>query len=754
MRSITVSFLLICILHTAVAQNLSTLTIQVMSNKEPLEYTSVGIQSTGKGGATDETGTLILQQIPYGSYKIIASRVGYGSRSVWVTLDAPEHFVTVDLIESTTSLDEVVVSGTMQEISKMESTVPVDVYSPKFFKANPAPSVFESMSNINGVRPQINCNVCNTGDIHINGLEGPYTMVLIDGMPIVSGLSSVYGLTGIPQSLIERVEIVKGPASTLYGSEAVGGLINLITKTPERAPMLSADAFVTSWGEVSSDIGLKFRATRKLQSIVGIHYFNYQNPIDKNGDNFTDLTLQNRLSVFNKWTMQRPGNRQFNLAGRYVYEDRWGGEMQWTTKNRGGQEVYGESIYTRRWEIFGTYQLPTSEKVDYQFSANGHQQDSYYGDLSFAAQQSILFQQLTWRKDWSTKHHLLLGLAYRYTYYNDNTTATATGSVTHLPGAFVQDEIQLNTQNKFLFGLRYDHNSLHGNILTPRFNYKWNSPNKKTILRWSIGNGYRVANVFTEDHAALTGARDVVFDGELNPERSWNSNINFVKNIITSSNAFIGIDASAFYTFFNNRIVPDYETNPNQIIYGNLDGTATSKGLSINLDLSWSHGLTALVGMTWMDVTLTENGQSRRQLLTERFSGVWSLGYTFGASLISLDYTGNLYGPMRLPLLGELDPRDEYSPWFSIQNIQVTKKYLNGLEIYGGIKNLLNFTPPANSIARAHDPFDEQVSFDTNGDVIATASNPYALTFDPSYVYAPNQGVRVFFGVRYTLSPI
>ncbi|PIB37353.1 TonB-dependent receptor [Reichenbachiella sp. 5M10] len=725
-----------------------------MSNKEPLEYTSVGIQSTGKGGATDETGTLILQQIPYGSYKIIASRVGYGSRSVWVTLDAPEHFVTVDLIESTTSLDEVVVSGTMQEISKMESTVPVDVYSPKFFKANPAPSVFESMSNINGVRPQINCNVCNTGDIHINGLEGPYTMVLIDGMPIVSGLSSVYGLTGIPQSLIERVEIVKGPASTLYGSEAVGGLINLITKTPERAPMLSADAFVTSWGEVSSDIGLKFRATRKLQSIVGIHYFNYQNPIDKNGDNFTDLTLQNRLSVFNKWTMQRPGNRQFNLAGRYVYEDRWGGEMQWTTKNRGGQEVYGESIYTRRWEIFGTYQLPTSEKVDYQFSANGHQQDSYYGDLSFAAQQSILFQQLTWRKDWSTKHHLLLGLAYRYTYYNDNTTATATGSVTHLPGAFVQDEIQLNTQNKFLFGLRYDHNSLHGNILTPRFNYKWNSPNKKTILRWSIGNGYRVANVFTEDHAALTGARDVVFDGELNPERSWNSNINFVKNIITSSNAFIGIDASAFYTFFNNRIVPDYETNPNQIIYGNLDGTATSKGLSINLDLSWSHGLTALVGMTWMDVTLTENGQSRRQLLTERFSGVWSLGYTFGASLISLDYTGNLYGPMRLPLLGELDPRDEYSPWFSIQNIQVTKKYLNGLEIYGGIKNLLNFTPPANSIARAHDPFDEQVSFDTNGDVIATASNPYALTFDPSYVYAPNQGVRVFFGVRYTLSPI
>ena len=101
-----------------------------------------------------------------------------------------------------------------------------------FSERNPTPSIFESLQNVNGIRPQLNCNVCNTGDIHINGLEGPYTFVLIDGMPIVSGLSTVYGLSGIPQSLIERVEIVKGPASTLYGSEAVGGIINIITKQP------------------------------------------------------------------------------------------------------------------------------------------------------------------------------------------------------------------------------------------------------------------------------------------------------------------------------------------------------------------------------------------------------------------------------------------------------------------------------------------------------------------------------------------
>ena len=719
---------------------------KITSGGDVLSYANIYLKKTKIGTSSNENGVYELKNIPKGNYTLIVSSIGYQTKFEKISLDSNQKLIKNFSLSENNSLEEIVISGTLRPVAKSNSPVPVEVYSNTFFKKNPTPSIFESLQNVNGVRPQLNCNVCNTGDIHINGLEGPYTFVLIDGMPIVSGLSTVYGLTGIPQALIERVEVVKGPASTLYGSEAVGGIINIITKKPSNAPVLSTDILSSSWGEINTDIGLRYKLSEKTQGLLGVNYFNYQNRIDNNNDGFTDLTLQNRISFFNKINIERKNNKVFTIAGRYVYEDRWGGEMDWTKEFRGTDVKYGESIYTNRWETFGTYQLPTSENISFQFSANGHYQNSFYGTDSYNAEQVIGFGQFIYNKQLAEKHDLLLGLAYRYTFYEDNTFATLEQdgitnkpSVTHLPGFFIQDEIALNTQNKLLLGARWDYNSLHGSILSPRVNYKWNSKNKSDILRVSVGNGFRVANVFTEDHAALTGAREVEFDGELDPETSWNANINYVKKISTE-NSFITFDASAFYTYFNNRILPDYETDPNKIIYANLNGYSVSKGVSLNTDILFTNGLSINAGATLMDVSITENDIKTRQLLTESFSGVWSISYKFNSNF-SVDYTGNLYGPMRLPLLGENDIRAANSPWFSIQNIQMTKKFTNSWELYGGVKNLLDFTPAANSINNASNPFNIGID---------TAQNP-ELAFDPSYVHASNQGIRAFAGLRFTL---
>lgn len=727
----------------------------VLTSKDKIiEFANVGLVGTVYGTLTNEKGFFELKDIKPGMYNLQISAIGFKRYQQNITVKNGDNLkLNVNVESSTSQLNEVVITGTLKEVSIMESAVPIEVYTPAYFKKNPTPALFESLQIVNGVRPQINCSVCNTGDIHINGMEGPYTMVTIDGMPIVGGLASVYGLNGIPNSMIEQMEVVKGPASTLYGSEAVGGLINVITKSPERAPDFSFDVFGTTWGEINTDVSVKFKLNEKISSMVGLNYFNYSIPKDNNGDNFTDVTLQDRISLFNKWSFKRKNDRQASIGLRYIYEDRWGGEMDWTPEFRGGDSLYGESIYTSRFEIIGKYQLPVKETIISSFSLSNHNQDSRYGNTSYIAQQNIAFGQLFWDKTIMDVHNFVLGTALRYNYYDDNTSATFSSDTINpinkpenylLPGVFLQDEISLNEKNKLLFGLRYDYDSRHGSILTPRANYKW-SVNDNNIIRLSFGTGYRVVNLFTEDHAATTGAREVIVLGMLKPEQSYNVNLAYQKFINTGF-GFINFDGALFYTYFTNKIAPDYETNPQQIIYENLNGNAVSRGGSFNLGINFSIPLNIKVGGTFLDVyQMEENPEGKlerqEQLLTEKVSGTYSVAYHFQKANIKIDYSGNVYGPMKLPLV-ENDFRPAYSDWYSIQNIQVTKTFKKGWEVYGGVKNILNFTPPAFSILRPEDPFDKNVNDPIN--------NPNGYTFDPTYVYASNQGIRGFFGIRYT----
>lgn len=752
------NFLILVFLSaTSVAQTTSISGI-ITENGQAVPFVNLILKNTEKGTSSDENGFYSLKNLAPGEYILMATALGYEPYHTTLSLSENQNLAhNFELNAAAQALDEMVVTGTLKAVNRMESAVPVEVYSPTFLKQNPTPNVFKALQNINGVRPQINCNVCNTGDIHINGLEGPYTLVLIDGMPIVSGLGTVYGLSGIPNSLINQIEIVKGPASTLYGSEAVGGLINVITKNAIEAPLIFMDSYASSWGEFNFDTGAKFSWGSKTDAFVGVNYFKYNQPIDNNGDNFTDLTLQDRISIFQKWNFKRKNANVFSVAGRFFYEDRWGGEMQWTPEYRGGNEIYGESIYTRRWEIIGKYQLPLKEKILLSISYNIHHQNSVYGNTAYMADQRIGFGQLTWDKTLK-KHDLLLGAALRYNYYDDNTPATANfeGNFEDeviIPSLFVQDEYKFNEKHSLLGGIRYDYDLRHGNIFTPRGAYRYKITDND-ILRLNFGTGFRVVNLFTEDHAALTGAREVLITEALEPERSMNFNLNYLKKIYADNGTFLGFDVSAFYTKFSNQILPDYDTNAQQIIYDNLVGKAVSKGISMNLDLAFTSGLKFMLGATFQEVTNTENGVKKQQILTERFTGTWNVSYTIHRLNLRFDYTGNLYGPMRLPLLSELDPRSEYSPTWSIQNLQFTYKGLQNFEFYAGVKNLLDWTPNRGNpfiIARAHDPFDRNVQHDQNGAVLSTANNPYALTFDPSYVYGPNQGIRGFFGLRFTV---
>ncbi|MDR6516546.1 TonB-dependent receptor plug domain-containing protein [Chryseobacterium camelliae] len=646
----------------------------------------------------------------------------------------------------TRQIDDVVITGTIKAVSRSKSPVPVEIYSQKFFRKNPTPNIFEAIAMVNGIKPQLNCSVCNTGDIHINGLEGPYTMILIDGMPIVSSLSTVYGLSGIPNSLIDRIEVVKGPASSLYGSEAMGGVINIITKNALTAPKFSTDLMTSTWSENNIDVSTKFSLGKTAASLLSVNYFNFSRKIDDNKDNFTDAALQNRISVFNKWNFRRKENRMASIALRYLYEDRYGGEMQWNRRYRGSSEVYGESIYTNRVEAFGLYQWPVKEQVITQFSYNYHTQNSFYGSNPYEATQKVAFVQTYWNRSFR-KHDLIAGLTFKKTFYDDNTpgTLSADGLVNEpmnspILGAFAQDQWEINDQHTLLLGYRYDYDRIHHSVHSPRLAWKF-SPNPYHALRFNFGTGFRVVNLFTEDHAALTGSREVVVRSDLKPERSVNGNINYIWKI-PAGNRMVNLDASVFYTYFSNKIVGDFDSEPDKIIYDNLNGYGVSRGASVNAEYSFNFPLSFNIGITFLDVyqKFDHEPNKVRQLHAPKWSGTYAFTYRFPNAL-TVDFTGQVYGPMRLPVLPD-DYRPEYSPWYTLANIQVSRSFDSGFEVYCGIKNLLNFTPK-DPLMRPFDPFDRYADDPVN--------NPKGYTFDTAYGYAPMQGIRGFLGIKYTL---
>lgn len=720
----------------------------------PVELVTIAVKNSSTVVYSDAKGEFVLNNLSAGAYTLVSFSAIYKSTQITVKIPEQNH-LNLRLSMASENLDEVVVTGTMKEMNKDDSPVNVDIVTPQLFQKTSTANLFEASSLVNGVKPQINCNVCNTGDIHINGMEGPYTLILIDGMPIVSGLSTVYGLMGIPASMIERMEIAKGPAGALYGSEAMGGTMNVITKKVKQAPDMYLDYYATTYLENNLDLSTKIKLSPKINNLLGANTYWYNHAKDLNKDGFTDVTMQKRISLFNKISMQRNEDKEFSIAGRFVYEDRWGGQMNYEPKFRGGDSVYGESIYVKRFELISNYEWPCKEKIFTQLSYNFHDQNSMYGQTSFIAKQSTAFAQTYLTKTLNYKNEFLAGISYKNLWFDDNTTITQTydgkknqPDNSNTLGAFVQNETTFDRESKFklLTGFRIDYHSLYQFIPSPRIAFKY-TPTYKLIFRLNAATGFRVVNVFTEDHAALTGAREVVFVDKIQPEKSYNITLNTIYKMKFTRSTRLTWDATLFYYYFTNKIVANYDNDPNKVIYDNLNGYAFSKGFSVSAALVNNGPLKFTLGTTYANV-MTVNKDSlgglvyTQQLQSPKWSGNIIVTYTVKRPQLVFDVTGNWYGPQRLPVLPN-DYRPQYSPWYCLLNLQISKSVKERLNLYVGVKNLFNFLPK-DPIMRPQDPFDKQV--------MDPVSNPNGYTFDPSYNYAPMQGIRAYLGFRISVN--
>jgi len=743
------------------AQNASIIGV-VKSENSTLPFATIQIKNLQKGTTTDLVGEYNFNDLPYGDYTLITSFVGYISQKKTITIsESKEYELNFDLT-SNSLLEEVVVSGTMKTDYVSKSPIKIDVITSKkldLYLPAAASSVIENVQLINGVQEVIACGVCYTNSISVNGLEGSYTAILMDGTPIYGSLASVYGLNGIPNMIIDRIEVIKGPSSTLYGSEAVAGVINIITKKPENQPKLSVDLMGSTHEEVFTNIAYA-PSIGKSNAYIGLNYGHANNYEDNNNDGFGDAIHLDRISLFSKFNFYRKSDKPFTLAAKYYYEDRRNGVELFLKDNayknlRGSDKIYGESIYTNRTELFGSYvfNFDANIKLDYSFS--NHLQDSFYGSDYYKASQQVGYTNFIWNFT-QKKHDVLTGATLRFDGYDDNTVATEEvledGIIVNkpnnqfVPGIFVQDEFTVSNKFTALGGFRIDYHNNHGFIFAPRLNLKYKSSEWSTF-RMNFGTGFKVVNLFTEDHAFVSGQREVEIAENLNPEKSYNTSLNY-NQVYVGLGGSGNLDFEGFYTYFSNKIIPDYET-PGKIIYSNSDGYAQSYGFAVNVNHNFRFPLALNMGINYLETTETEidnqgNKDSFDLLFAPKWSGTFSLNYTLKKQNLTFAYTAQYTGVMALPTVYDLDetgtpllnPRSQKSQPFSLHQIQITKVFNNNYSLYVGSDNLFNFIQTESPLVGHNDP-NYEVGF-----------SPY---FDTSYAYAPNHGRELYVGFKWNV---
>ena len=738
----------------------TSITGTVEADALPVEFANVALEGTTFGTVTDIDGRFEISDLSEGAYVLQISVLGYQSYRTKIQIEKTKEVIDLGVItikEDILGLQEVVVTGTMKETFLSDSPVKVEVITGRFLEKNIAPTnLVEGIRLVNGVEEVVACGVCYTNSISINGLPGPYTAILMDGTPIYGNLASVYGLNGIPTTIIDRFEVIKGPSSTLYGSEAVAGVINVITKDPSEQPLVALDIMGTSHLESFGSLTFSPKL-KKWNSFIGLNYAYVNNFDDVNGDYFSDIINMDRLSLFSKWSLKRPSGKQFTVFGKYYYEDRRNGVEAYLQDRaykelRGSDQIYGESIYTNRAELFGTYEFDTelALKLDYSFTT--HDQDSYYGSDYYAAQQHIAFTNLTLSERFG-KHDIIFGMSNRYQFYDDNTVATAESfeeelqnqpDQQYIPGVFVQDQWAIRSNIDVLMGLRLDHYSAHGLIPAPRLNIKY-KPDTWSTFRLNLGTGFRIVNLFTEDHAFVTGQRSVEIAERLLPERSYNASLNF-NHIYILGNGQGSLDLDFNYTYFTNKIIPDYSA-PGKIIYANTDGYARTRGVAATLNHQFSRPISLNAGFNYQVVSQTEPDHEDVFLTSPiefapEWTSVLTLNYQWKAKGLTFAWTMNGTGPMALPEVFDLDEngmplsiaRPTRSETFITNNLQISKQFSkSGLEIYGGVQNIENYIQPFSPLVGFNDP---------------NAPVGFSDFFDTAYAYGPVHGREIYIGIK------
>ncbi len=636
-----------------------------------------------------------------------------------------------------TELEEITVSRkTKGEYYSVMNPVSTQVISEAGLQKLPCCDLSESFENNASVDVSFSDAVSGAKQIRMLGLAGIYTQILRENIPTVRGLSAGYGLTYLPGSWMESVQISKGASTVTKGYESVTGQINTELKKGENSDRLFINLYGNSELRSEANLVSAHKISDELNTIVMLHGSRLNKAHDNNSDGFLDMPLYDKYTGINKWKYKAENGLESQIGLRFLKENRKGGQMSFINSAQTSEQPYGIKIQTSQYELFGKLGFPlATEKqssIGSVYSFSLHDQNSVFGNNNYSGVQESFYANVIYNTVlFNHKHTLNAGLSYVYDAYDETFNKTDYLRTEKVPGIFAEYNFNLEHKFNLILGLRSDFHNLYGNFFTPRIHSRYELF-ENFILRASAGKAYRTANIFAQNSGILASSRTFILEEELLPEEAWNYGLNATLMFDAGTKQSLILNVDFYRTDFTNQVIADVDFSPQEIRFYNLRGDSYSN--SFQADLGWEPGklFSANAAFRYTDVKTSMHGQQIDMPFVNKYKALLTASFSTPAEKWALDITNQLVGSSPLPGTSsnpEIYQRPENSPAYYILHAQITRKF-KYLEIYVGGENLTDFVQE-NPIIAADEPFGEY--------------------FDASFVWGPLLGRAFFAGLRFTI---
>lgn len=751
MRKILLLFLLLPL--CALAQE--NVTGKVLDDAgEPLPGAIIYWQGTEQGTATDDNGNFSL---PYNSEskKLVISFMGFSTDIV--EMNAPRSITHTMKPGDATNLDTVVVEKIRKSTERSYvKTANVQTMSSKELLKAACCNIAESFETNPSIDVNFSDALTGSRQIKMLGLTSPYLLIAEENIPSVRGASQAYGLSFVPGTWVESIQITKGAGSVINGYESISGQINYeLLKPVDDIPFfLNAYGSTDSRFELNAHVNKKF--SKKWSSTLFVHGNTRVSKNDMNDDGFLDNPLANQINIMNRWQYVDAEKGWVSFLNlRYMRDERQTGELDFEpsrdkfTTNYWGSEINTDKVDASAKLGYVWPEMPY-QSIGLQTAFNWHNQESYFGFRQYDIEQKSVYTNLIFSSIINnTLNKFSTGINFTYDNYGEFVNAPinmVTGMydfsrIDNSAGAFFEYTYD-NTDNfSLVAGGRFDVHNRLGTFFTPRVHLRYN-PWNKAVFRASAGRGKRAANIFAENQSLFGSSRtfNIANSGGklygLDPEIAWNYGVSFMQGFtLFEKNAEFVVD---FYrTDFQNQVVVDLYASPQAALFSNLDGKSYANSLQLELNYEITHHFNIRTAYKYYDIKTDYLTGSYERPLQAKHRFFTNIAYEThigdGGKQWKFDFTYNWMGRQRLPYTGSNPAQyqlGDYSPSFSLMNAQVTRTFSSVFEVYVGAENLGNYRQDK---------------------AILGNDDPFGQYFDSSIIYAPIFGQMYYAGLRFKI---